>query len=155
MEIIQELHKWAANIMIIIFLYSSMMWFWFSADRQKIGNSSFRFFISLEMGISGILLLLGISLIITNPNWLGVKGVYIKIFLGLFTIGSIHLCATKTKKFLDSSMNRKDIKIINIIRALTIILLMTVYTTGTMIRVVHDGDNIKEFNEKIGLYNEN
>ena len=32
---------------------------------------------------------------------------------------------------------------------MTIILLMTVYTTGTMIRVVHDGDNIEEFNQKI------
>ena len=149
MEIIQELHKWAANIMIIIFLYSSMMWFWFSTDQQKIGNSAFRFFITLEIAVSGILLLLGISLIITHPNWLGVNGVYAKIFLGLATIGSIHLCATKTKKFLDSSMNKKDIKIINIIRAMTIILLMTVYTTGTMIRVVHDGDNIEEFNQKI------
>ena len=93
--------------------------------------------------------MLGISLIITHPNWLGVNGVYAKIFLGLAAIGSIHMCATKTKKFLDSSMNKKDIKIINIIRAMTIILLMTVYTTGTMIRVVHDGDNIEEFNQKI------
>jgi len=149
MEIIQELHKWAANIMIIIFLYSSIMWFWLSKDKKRIGNASFRFFITLEMIVSGLLLILGIGVLISNPSWFAIKEVYIKIIIGFITIGSIHICASKTKKFLQSSMDPKDIVPLNIIRAITIILLMTVYTTGTMIRVVSDGSQIEEVQEKI------
>lgn len=149
MEIIQELHKWAANIMIIIFLYSSIMWFWLSKDKKRIGNASFHFFITLEMIVSGILLILGIGVFVSNPSWFAIKGVYIKIIIGLIAIGSIHMCAAKTKKFLQSPMDPKDIKPLNIIRAITIILLMTVYTTGTMIRVVSDGSQIEEVQEKI------
>ena len=40
-EIIQVLHKWTANIMIILFIYSSIMWFWLANDKDKIKNVSF------------------------------------------------------------------------------------------------------------------
>ena len=149
MEIIQELHKWAANIMIIIFLYSSIMWFWFSKDKQKIGNASFRVLITLEMAMSGLLLILGISVLISNPSWFAVKGLYIKVFLGLIAIGAIHISSAKTKKFIQSTMELRDIKSINIIRVIAIFLLMTVYTMGTMINVVKDGSQVKELEKKV------
>ena len=42
-EIIQTSHKWTANIMIIIFLYSSIMWFWFSDDKKGLGTHHLEF----------------------------------------------------------------------------------------------------------------
>ena len=133
-EIIQVLHKWTANIMIILFIYSSIMWFWLSNDKDKIKNASFQILITLEMIVSGLLFILGICVIISNPDWFTAKGIYIKIILGIIAIGVIHIGAGKTKKFIESDMAEENIKPINIIRAIAIILLMTTYTTGTMIR---------------------
>ena len=137
-EITQVLHKWTANIMIILFIYSSIMWFWLSNDKDKIKNASFRVLITLEILTSGFLLILGVCVIISNPDWFTVKGIYIKMILGLITIGVIHVGAGKTKKFIESDMAEEKIKLINIIRAIAIILLMTTYTTGTMIRSLSD-----------------
>ena len=137
-EIIQVLHKWTANIMIILFIYSSIMWFWLANDKDKIKNASFRILITLEMITSGFLLILGVCVIISNPDWFTVKGIYIKMILGLMAIGVIHIGAGKTKKFIESDMGEEKIKPINIIRAIAIILLMTTYTTGTMIRSLSD-----------------
>tara|TARA_Y100001970_G_scaffold269237_1_gene361430 strand:+ start:694 stop:1155 length:462 start_codon:yes stop_codon:yes gene_type:complete len=148
MEFILEAHYWIACGMLIIFTYSSIMWFWLSEDKQKIGNASFRLLITLEMIVSGLLLILGLGVIISNPSWFSVSGVYIKIFLGLITIGAIHMCAAKTKKFIQSSMDIKNIKGINIIRIITIFLLMTVFTMGMMINAVEQGQ-IKELEEKV------
>ena len=147
METIQELHRWTANIMIIIFLYSSIMWFWLAKDKQKIGNASFRFLITLEMAISGLLLILGIGVIISNPSWFAKSGVYGKIALGLLAIGAIHMCAAKTKKFIQSDMDSKSIKPINIIRVATIFLLMTTYTIGHFLAIPKE--HIDEVKEKI------
>jgi len=147
MEIIQWLHYWAANIMVIIFLYSSIMWFWLSKDKKRIGNASFRLLITLEMAVSGLLFILGIGVIISNPSWFTKSLVYGKITLGVLAIGVIHICAAKTKKFIQSSMEPKDIKPINIIRVASIFLLMTTYTIGQFIAV--SPEEIKEVHEKI------
>ena len=147
MEIVQELHKWTANIMLIIFLYSSILWFWFSEDKQKINNASFRLLITFEMIVSGLLLILGIGVIISNPSWLTESGVYGKITLGLLAIGAVHICASKTKKFIQSSMDLKDIKPISIIRVATIFLLMSTYAIGHTIAIPEE--DINEVYDKI------
>ena len=148
-EIIQTSHKWTANIMIIIFLYSSIMWFWFSDDKKRIGNASFRIFITLEMLVSGLLLILGLCVLMSNPSWFERSGVYIKIILGFLAVGAIHICAAKTRAFVQSEMNPNSIKPINVMRVICIILLMTVYTTGTMIRALSDDSQINEVKTKI------
>ena len=145
MDIIQETHKWTANILLIIFIYSSMMWYWIANDSNKIDNISFRAFIFLEKLVSGVMFLLGIGVLASNPEWLTKDGVLIKMMLGIITIGFVHLCAAKTKQYLDSkNKNTQQIKTINILRAISIILLMTVYTTGTMIRAFNDHSLIEE-----------
>jgi len=145
MDIIQETHKWTANILLIIFIYSSMMWYWIANDSNKIDNISFRAFIFLEKLVSGVMFLLGIGVLASNPEWLNKDGVLIKMMLGIITIGFVHLCSAKTKQYLDSkNKNTQQIKIINILRAISIILLMTVYTTGTMIRAFNDHSLIEE-----------
>ena len=80
----------------------------------------------------------GIIILISNPEWFNKRLIYFKIILGVIAIGAIHIGAAKTKRFIESDMNIKDIQSINIIRGLTIILLMTTYTTGTMIRSLND-----------------
>ena len=147
LDFIQEFHKWTANIMIILFIYSSIMWFWLSKDKQKIKNASFRILIKLEMILSGLLLVLGIIVLITNPDWFSKNLIYFKIILGFAAIGAIHIGAMKTKRFIESGMNENDIKPLNIIRALTIILLMTVYTTGTMIQSLNDETTKETINQ--------
>ena len=82
---------------------------------------SFRILIKLEMIISGLLFILGIVVLISNPAWFNENLIYLKIILGFAAIGAIHVGASKTKRFIDSDMNEKDIKPLNIIRALTII----------------------------------
>ena len=145
MDIIQETHKWTANILLIIFIYSSMMWYWIANDSNKIDNISFRVFIFLEKFVSGVMFVLGIGVLVSNPEWLTKNGVLIKMMLGIITIGLIHLCAAKTKQYLDSkNKNTQQIKTLNILRAIAIILLMTVYTTGTMIRAFNDRSLIEE-----------
>ena len=79
MDIIQETHKWTANILLIIFIYSSMMWYWIANDSNKIDNISFRAFIFLEKLVSGVMFLLGIGVLVSNPEWLTKDGVLIKM----------------------------------------------------------------------------
>ena len=81
-DFIQELHKWTANIMIILFIYSSIMWFWLAKDKEKIKNMSFRIFIKIEMIVSGLLFILGIVVLISNPAWFNKSLIYFKIILG-------------------------------------------------------------------------
>ena len=54
---------------------------------------------------SGFLLILGVCVIISNPDWFTVKGIYIKMILGLMAIGVIHIGAGKTKKFIESDFD--------------------------------------------------
>lgn len=121
------------------------MWYWIATDADKIDNISFRVFIFLEKLVSGAMFVLGIAVLVSNPEWLEKSGVLIKMMLGIITIGFIHVCAAKTKKYLDSkNRNPKEIKTLNFLRAVAIILLMTVYTTGTMIRAFNDQSQINE-----------
>ena len=75
MDLIQDIHKWTANILIIIFIYSSMMWYWIGSQVEKINNVSFQALISLEKLISSLMFILGVGVLISNPEWLSKKGV--------------------------------------------------------------------------------
>ena len=148
MDLIQDIHKWTANILIIIFIYSSMMWYWIGSQVEKINNVSFQALISLEKLISSIMLILGVGVLISNPEWLSKKGVLLKIMLGIITVGLIHICALKTKRYVEKgSEGTKEVKTLNILRGITILFLMTVYTTGTMIRAYNDQSMIEEIKQ--------
>ena len=145
MDLIQDIHKWTANILIIIFIYSSMMWYWIGSQVEKINNVSFQALISLEKLISSLMFILGVGVLISNPEWLSKKGVLLKIMLGIITVGLIHICALKTKRYVEKGTGRlKEVKTLNILRGITILFLMTVYTTGTMIRAYNDQSILEE-----------
>jgi len=145
MDLIQDIHKWTANILIIIFIYSSMMWYWIGSQVEKINNVSFQALISLEKLISSLMFILGLGVLISNPEWLSKKGVLLKIMLGIITVGLIHICALKTKRYVEKGTEGvKEVKTLNILRGITILFLMTVYTTGTMIRAYNDQSMIEE-----------
>ena len=130
--IIQTIHKWAANIMIIIFMHSTIIWFLFSGDREKIKNNFFILLLRLELIGSSALLLAGIIVLIQQPAWLDGKQVIVKIVLGLMAIGLVHVSSIKTKRYLESGTENEK-KIINVLRVFSILFLMTVYTFGSMI----------------------
>lgn len=145
MDLIQDIHKWTANILIIIFIYSSMMWYWIGSQVEKINNVSFQALISLEKLISSLMFILGLGVLISNPEWLLKKGVLLKIMLGIITVGLIHICALKTKRYVEKgTKGLKEVKSLNILRGITILFLMTVYTTGTMIRAYNDQSILEE-----------
>lgn len=145
MDLIQDIHKWTANILIIIFIYSSMMWYWIGSQVEKINNVSFQALISLEKLISSLMFILGLGVLISNPEWLLKKGVLLKIMLGIITVGLIHICALKTKRYVEKgTKGLKEVKTLNILRGITILFLMTVYTTGTMIRAYNDQSILEE-----------
>lgn len=145
MDLIQDIHKWTANILIIIFIYSSMMWYWIGSQVEKINNVSFQALISLEKLISSLMFILGVGVLISNPEWLSKKGVLLKIMLGIITVGLIHICALKTKRYVEKGTEGvKEVKTLNILRGITILFLMTVYTTGTMIRAYNDQSILEE-----------
>ena len=145
MDLIQDIHKWTANILIIIFIYSSMMWYWIGSQVEKINNVSFQALISLEKLISSLMFILGVGVLISNPEWLSKKGVLLKIMLGIITVGLIHTCALKTKRYVEKGTEGvKEVKTLNILRGITILFLMTVYTTGTMIRAYNDQSILEE-----------
>ena len=122
MDLIQDIHKWTANILIIIFIYSSMMWYWIGSQVEKINNVSFQALISLEKLISSLMFILGVGVLISNPEWLSKKGVLLKIMLGIITVGLIHICALKTKRYVEKGTEGvKEVKTLNFKRHYNII----------------------------------
>lgn len=132
-SIIQVIHKWSANIMIIIFMHSTIIWFLFSQDKEKINNNFFNLLLRLELISSFLILITGIGVVIKEPAWLDGNQVIVKIILALIAIGIIQISTIKTKHYINNESTAKDRKLINILRAFAILFLMTVYTFGTMI----------------------
>ena len=147
-EIIQVLHKWTANIMIILFIYSSIMWFWFSDNEKQLDNASFRFFLKLEMIVSGLLLILGVVVLISDASAFSKGWIHLKIMLGIIAVGFVHISSIKTKKYLNSGMRPVDRKKINIFRAITIGLIMTTYTLTEVNQARENPEIKKEIQEK-------
>ena len=147
-ETLQIIHGYIAIALLLIVLYSSIMWFWFSDNRDKIDNASFRIFLKLEMIVSGILLILGIIVLISDSSVFAKGWIHMKIMIGVIAIGFVHVSSIKTRKFLDSKMDIKDRKKINIFRAITIGLLMTTYTLTEVNQVMENPKIQKEYKDK-------
>ena len=78
--------------------------------------------------VSGLLLILGIIVLISDASAFSKGWVHLKIMLGVIAVGFVHVSSIKTKKYLNSGMEPADRIKINIIRAITIGLIMTTYT---------------------------
>jgi len=147
-ETIQIIHGYFAIALLLIILYSSIMWFWFSENEKQLDNASFRFFLKLEMMVSGLLLILGIIVLISDPSVFSKGWVHLKIMLGIIAVGFVHVSSIKTKKYLNSGMQPGDRKKINIIRAITIGLIMTTYTLTEVSQAKENPEIQKEIQEK-------
>ena len=143
---IQLIHQYSATMLIIIFMYSSIMWFLFSDDIQKIQNNFFQFMLRLEMILSSIVFILGIGVLVIEPAWFNQKFIILKIVLGIIAVGIIHVSSIKTKRFTQLEGSNKDRKKINIFRAIAIMLMLTVFTLGMRIQTIADckGSDIPE-----------
>ncbi len=147
--LLKTIHGWTAIILFIIFLYSCIMWFWLSDDKKRINNASFKLFVLLEMAISTLVLILGITVLVSNPTIFSEGWIHLKILLGIITIGFIHISAAKTRKFLNNNGADKERKTINIFRVITIGLLMTTYTFTESAQDYNNPEKIKEIKTKI------
>ena len=147
-ETIQIIHGYFAIALLLIILYSSIMWFWFSENEKQLDNASFRFFLKLEMMVSGLLLILGIVVLISDASAFSKGWVHLKIMLGIIAVGFVHVSSIKTKKYLNSGMQPTDRKKINIIRAITIGLIMTTYTLTEVSQANENPEIQKEIQEK-------
>ena len=143
---IQLAHQYTATMLIIIFMYSTIMWFVFSDDVKKIQNNFLQFMLRLEMILSSLILVLGIGVLIMEPSWFDHNLIILKIILGVAAVGAIHVSSIKTKRFAKSEGSKKDRKKINIFRALAIMLMLTVFTLGMRIQTIADckGSDIPE-----------
>ena len=148
-ETLQIIHGYLAIGLLLIVLYSSIMWFWLSDDKEKLNNVSFRVFLKLEMIVSGILLILGIIVLISDSSVFSKGWVHMKIMLGVIAVGFVHVSSIKTRKFLDSEMDIKDRKKINIFRAITIGLLMTTYTLTEVNQAMENPEIRQELENKL------
>ena len=146
-ETLQIIHGYFAIALLLIFMYSSIMWFWFSDNETQINNASFRFFLKLEMMVSGLLLILGIIVLISDASAFSKGWVHVKIMLGIFAVGFVHISSIKTKKYL-KSMDLGDRKKINIFRIIAIGLIMTTYTLTEVNQAMENPDIQKEIKEK-------
>jgi len=147
-ETLQIIHGYFAVALLLIILYSSIMWFWFSENEKQLDNASFRFFLKLEMIVSGLLLILGIVALISDPSVFSKGWVHLKIMLGIIAVVFVHISSIKTKKYLNSGMQPGDRKKINIFRAITIGLIMTTYTLTEVSQAKENPEIQKEIQEK-------
>ena len=147
-ETLQIIHGYFAIALLLIILYSSIMWFWFLDNESQINNASFRFFLKLEMAISGLLLILGITVLLSDPSAFSKGWIHLKIMLGITAVGFVHIGSIKTKKYLNSGMQPRDRKNINIFRIITIGLIMTTYTLTEVSQAKENPEIQKEIEEK-------
>tara|TARA_Y100001960_G_C14258630_1_gene626403 strand:+ start:75 stop:539 length:465 start_codon:yes stop_codon:yes gene_type:complete len=147
-ETLQIIHGYFAIALLLIILYSSIMWFWFSENEKQLNNASFRFFLKLEMIVSGLLLILGIVVLVSDASAFSKGWVHLKIMLGIIAVGFVHISSIKTKKYLNSGMQSADRKKINIFRAITIGLIMTAYTLTEVSQAKENPEIQKEIQEK-------
>ena len=147
-ETLQIIHGYFAIALLLIILYSSIMWFWFSDNEKQLDNASFRFFLKLEMIVSGLLLILGVVVLISDASAFSKGWIHLKIMLGIIAVGFVHISSIKTKKYLNSGMRPVDRKKINIFRAITIGLIMTTYTLTEVNQARENPEIKKEIQEK-------
>lgn len=135
---IQSMHQYTATMLIIIFMYSTIMWFLFSDDVKKIQNNFLQFMLRLEMILSTLILVLGVGVLVMEPSWFDKELIMLKIILGIVAVGMIHVSSIKTKRFAEKKGSDDDRKKINIFRAVAIMLMLTVFTLGMRIQTIED-----------------
>ena len=147
-ETIQLINDYFDIALLIIVLYSSIMWFWFVEDEPQINNASFRFFLNLELVISIMILLIGIVAIIYDASSLSKGWVQIKSLLAVMSTTTIVLNRLKTKKYLEINMDKNARKKINFLRVIIIGLIMTNYTLTQVSHARENPEIQKEIKEK-------
>ena len=129
---IQSLYEYSFTMLIIIFLYSAIIWFLFSDDNQKIGNNFFKLLLRIEKTSGPVVLIIGVLIMIQDPLWMKKKIVLFNIILSLIGIILINRTTVQTTRFIKSEKIIK--KNINILRASSMLILLTIFTLGMRIQ---------------------
>ncbi len=129
---IHSLYEYSFTMLIIIFLYSAIIWFLFSDDNQKIGNNFFKLLLRIEKISGPVVLIIGVLIMIQDPLWLKKKIVLFNIILSLIGIILINRTTVQTTRFINSEKIIK--KNINILRASSMLILLTIFTLGMRIQ---------------------
>ena len=129
---IQSLYEYSFTMLIIIFLYSAIIWFIFSDDPQKIQNNFFKLLLRIEKVLGPAVLIIGVLIMSKDPLWLDKKIVLFNIILSLTGVFLIHITTAQTIRFINSEKISKNN--INILRAVSILILLTIFTLGMRIQ---------------------
>ena len=129
---IHSLYEYSFTMLIIIFLYSAIIWFLFSDDNQKIGNNFFKLLLRIEKISGPVVLIIGVLIMIRDPLWMKKKIVLFNIILSLIGIILINRTTVQTTRFIKSEKIIK--KNINILRASSMLILLTIFTLGMRIQ---------------------
>jgi hypothetical protein len=147
-ETIQVINDYFDIALLLIILYSSIMWFWFVDDEPQLNNASFRFFLNLEAAFSIIILILSIISITYNFSSLTKEWVQFKSILTILSTIAIVLNRLKTKKYLETNLDKNARKKINFLRVVIIGLIMTNYTLTQVSHARENPEIQKEIKEK-------
>ena len=129
---IHSLYEYSFTMLIIIFLYSAIIWFLFSDDNQKIGNNFFKLLLRIEKISGPAVLIIGVLIMIQDPLWMKKKMVLFNMILSLIGIILINRTTVQTTRFINSEKIIK--KNINILRASSMLILLTIFTLGMRIQ---------------------
>tara|TARA_Y100001970_G_scaffold240104_1_gene302596 strand:- start:201 stop:656 length:456 start_codon:yes stop_codon:yes gene_type:complete len=129
---IQSLYEYSFTMLIIIFLYSAIIWFIFSDDPQKIQNNFFKLLLRIEKVLGPAVLIIGVLIMSKDPLWLDKKIVLFNIILSLTGVFLIHITTAQTIRFINSEKISKNN--VNILRAVSILILLTIFTLGMRIQ---------------------
>tara|TARA_Y100000768_G_scaffold219083_1_gene165166 strand:+ start:9334 stop:9747 length:414 start_codon:yes stop_codon:yes gene_type:complete len=119
-------------MLIIIFLYSAIIWYLFSDDNQKIGNNFFKLLLRIEKISAPVVLIIGVLIMIQDPLWVSKKIILFNIILSFAGVFLIHITTGQTTRFINSEKISK--KNINILRAASMLILLTIFTLGMRIQ---------------------
>ena len=115
---IQSLYEYSFTMLIIIFLYSAIIWFLFSNDPQKIQNNFFKLLLRIEKILGPVVLIIGVLIMSKDPLWIDKKIVLFNIVLSFAGVFLIHITTSQTIRFINSEKISK--KNINILRIFTL-----------------------------------
>ncbi len=129
---IQTIYEYSFTMLIIIFLYSAIIWYLFSDDNQKIGNNFFKLLLRIEKISAPVVLIIGVLIMIQDPLWVSKKIILFNIILSFAGVFLIHITTGQTTRFINSEKISK--KNINILRAASMLILLTIFTLGMRIQ---------------------
>ena len=129
---IHSLYEYSFTMLIIIFLYSAIIWFLFSDDPQKIQNNFFKLLLRIEKILGPVVLLIGILIMTKDPLWLDKNIILFNIILSSAGVFLIHITTAQTIRFVNSEKISK--KNVNILRAASMLTLLTIFTLGMRIQ---------------------